>query len=117
METYSITVYRSQQSNSAPDEFEEALRYSELRYSMRHIVLTTAVTLENLQEALQKCMRVCHLAEINSSEHFKPLYIFDPLTGTIHTDWVMSKKGFSLMIMQLPLNEQTARWLWELADV
>jgi hypothetical protein len=117
METYSITVYGSQESNMAPDEFEEALRYNALRYSMRPIILSNAVTLENLQEALQKCMRVCHLTGINSSEHFKPLYVFDPLTGTTHIDWLMSKKGFSLMIMQLPLNEQTARWLWELADV
>lgn len=117
METCSITLYRSQQSFSAPDEFEEALRHRALCYSMRHILFTEADALQNLQEALQKCMQVCRLAGINSHEHFKPLYVFDSTTGITYTDWLMSKKGFSLMIMHLPLNEQTARWLWELADV
>lgn len=117
METYSITVYETRQVNAALDDFNEALRYQDLCYSMRDILLTGAATLEDLNEALQKSMQVCSLAEISSVEHFKPLYVFDPDTGITHTDWLMSKKGFCLMMMHLPLNAQTARWLWELADV
>jgi hypothetical protein len=117
METYSITLYRSQPNHYGLDEFEEALRYSTLSYSAQHILSSGAVSEDDLRDALQRCMLVCRLAGISTAEHFKPLYVVDSGTGTIYTDWWMSKKGFSLLVTHLPLNEQTARWIWELTGV
>jgi hypothetical protein len=115
--SYSITLYRPPQNLSAIDEFNEALRHSALRYSMRDIAIAYGASLNDLHEALHKCLEVCCMAGISSIEHFEPIYVVDPNSGTTYPDWLMSKKGFSLMVMYLPLNQNTARWLLELADV
>jgi|ERR1043165_1598921 hypothetical protein len=117
METYQITVYERHPARSVFDELDEALLESRLQYSMRHVLYTGAASMEELQLALQKSMQICSLAGSNSHYHFKPVYVFDPQTGITHTDWLMSKKAFCLMVMNLPLNEQTAKWLWELTDI
>ena len=117
METYSIALYDTAQNNVTLNEFEEALRYSTLCYTMRHLQLTGAALQQDLQQALQKAMQVCKLAGINSNEQFKPLYVCDSATGTICMDLLMSKKGFSLIMMHLPVNEQTARWLWKFVSI
>jgi hypothetical protein len=117
METYSISIYRPVLEYSAVEEFEEALRYKALCYNMRHLLLTGIINQEDVLAALQKAIQICKLAGINSADHFKPLYVFDVATGVTYTDWLMSKKGFSLIMMQLPLNEQTAHWLLEFAAI
>src|SRR3954462_2470488 len=114
MTSYSITLYRSEERPSAIDQFEDALRYSALRYSLSDVGLSAGVNQKALQEALHKGLEVCRLAGVDSSEHFKPIYVFDNDSATTFTDWLMSKKGLGLMVMPLPLNQQTARWLLEL---
>lgn len=115
METFEITVYSSGQSESAPGKFEEAMHDSMLRYSMRHLVLAGITAQQDITEAMQRAMHICFLAEINVKQHFKQVYVYDESTGMTHTDWLMSKKGFNLTLMQSPsLNDQIARWLWEL---
>ncbi|MDZ4845226.1 MAG: hypothetical protein SH857_06715 [Chitinophagales bacterium] len=117
METFQITLYSTKQSNSAPDEFVNALHDSLLRYSMRHIILAGITSQENIMDALQKAMQICLLAGVNVRHHFRQVFVFDKNTGTTHTDWLMSKKGLNLIIMQSPVvNEQIARWLFELAE-
>jgi hypothetical protein len=116
METYSISLYQTEPHHVAIHEFEEALRYSTLCYTMRHLQLAGAGLQQDLQQALQSAIQVCKLAGINSTEHFKPIYVGDSANGTIYMDLLMSKKAFSLMMMHLPVNEQTARWLWELVS-
>jgi hypothetical protein len=117
MNSYPIILYRSSENLSAIDEFKEALRNKALHYSMRHIALTGGASLKDLHEALHKCMEVFCLAGISSIDHFKPIFVVDSDSGTTYLDWLMSKKGFSLMVMNLPLNEKTAQWLLELAEV
>ena len=108
----------SNQHQFTPSEFEEALYNSTLRYSLRHLEFTENYAQENLREVLQKSLQVCYLAGVNSKRHFKQIYVFDANTGTIHIDWLMSKNGFNLMVIQAsPLNEKMAQWLWELANV
>jgi len=117
METHYITHYSSVHSKSISDEFEEALRDSTLHYSMRHIILAGITSQENVAAAMERAMQVCSLAGVNIRYHFKQVYVSNENTGAVYTDWLMSRKGFNLMIMQSPeLNEQIARWLWELAE-
>jgi hypothetical protein len=99
-------------------DFEEAIHYSKLHYSLRHLTFTADISPENILEALQKSLQICQLAGIESKHHFKKIYVYDASLKTLHIDWRMSKKGFNLMVMQFPLlNQKKALWLWELAGL
>ena len=100
------------------NDFEDALQNSMRPYSLRHLNFMDDISEEQILEALQNSMQVCHLAGVNSVQHFKKIYVYDPEVSTMHIDWRMTKKGLNLMVMQTPLmNEKMARWLWELADL
>ena len=117
MKTYSITYYSSMHGSGITDEFEEALYDSGLRYSMRHIILAGITSQENIMTAMKRAMQVCSLAGVNTRYHFKQVYISDEIAGVVYADWLMSRKGFNLTIMQSSeLNGQIARWLWELSE-
>jgi hypothetical protein len=73
---------------------------------------------EQMMQALQKAVQVCALAGINAGHHFRKVYVSDAQTGTTHIDWLMSKKGLNMVVIQSSLlNEQVARWLWALSDL
>ena len=98
-------------------DFEEAIYNSKLHYSLRHLSFAENDLTENSINALQKSLLICQLAGIESSRHFKKIYVYDLENQTIHIDWRMSQEGFNLMMMQLPsLNQKTAVWLWKLAS-
>jgi hypothetical protein len=118
MGRYIVTTHPSRKQAFTENEFEEAVYHSQLSYSLRHLQLTGTIPEEVIMLALQKSLQVCYLAGINSKYHFKQIYVFDAGTEALYVDWLMSKKGFNLMLMQVPsLNERTARWLWQLADL
>lgn len=118
MAVLQVTRYLSESTPLGLNEFEEALRHSLRRYSVRHLVRIGIVSQKHVLEALEKSMQVCSLAGINIDHHFEKIYLFDAATGTTYTDWLMTKKGFNLMIMQYPvLNEQIALWLCELSEL
>jgi hypothetical protein len=99
-------------------DIEEAMQNSMRRYSLRHLNFMEDISEEQISEALQKSMQVCRLLGINSVQHFKKIYVYDPEVSTMQIDWRMTKKGLNLMVMQTPsMNEKMARWLWELADL
>jgi hypothetical protein len=117
MEMFHVVHYSGTPYASGAGEFEEALGYSMRCYSLRHLLLTGLLSQEDFAEALPKAMQVCAFAGVDSKAHYKRIYVADPNTGGIYMDWLMSKKGFNLLLMQCPsLNEQLARWLWRLAD-
>lgn len=116
MKTDYITIYASNEEQTA--EFEDAFYNSLRQYSLRHLPFIENISHENILEALQKSLQVCQLAGINSKQHFKKIYIYDDDIKTIHIDWKMSKRAVNLLVMQMPtLNENKARWLWELANL
>jgi len=116
METGLIVHYSSSIHHPSSDRFEEAFHHSQLRYSLRYLAMIGNVSTENITEALQKSLNVCRLAGINSRHHFKKNYVFDATAEVMHVDWLMSKTGFNLMVVHIPLvNERLALWLWELA--
>lgn len=118
MKIENLTIYSSNEDQTALGEFEEAFYNSMRRYSLRHLPIVEEISQENLLLALQKSLQVCQLAGINSKQHFKQIYIYDDDVKTIHIDWQMSKRGVNLMITQMPtINEKTARWIWELANL
>jgi hypothetical protein len=120
MKTEYITIYASDEDSSANTiaNFEDAF-YSSLRqYSLQNLPFVENISPENILEALQKSIQVCHLAGINSKQHFKKIYIYDDDIKTVHIDWKMSKRALNLMATQFPThNEKTALWLWELSNL
>ncbi len=116
METDNIIRYSSDEKLTS--FIEEAFYDSKRQYSLRNLPLTDDISQELIIEALQKSFQVCHLAGINSSHHFKKIYVYDADISTMHIDWRMTKKGINLMVTQMSsLNEKTACWLWEMANL
>ncbi len=113
-----IIHYSSNRHPVDANNFEEAFYQSQLKYSLRHFAFSKDILPEMIEEAIQKSLQICYLAGINSKHHFKQIFVFDINSGTLYTDWIMSKKGVNLMMMQLPFkNESLARWLWQLANL
>ena len=118
METHHITHYSPIAHQLSPNRFEEAYFNSRLRYSLRHLAIIENISEELTQAALQKSLEVCCILGIKSDRHFNKIYVFDAADGALYTDWMMSRNGFNLMIMQIPsLNPGIAQGLWELAEL
>jgi hypothetical protein len=118
MKKIEIIQYHSNKKEDSLSEFEEALFRSLRQYSIRHLQFENDISPENILEAIQKSLNVCHLAGINSQHHFKKIYVFDADINSVLVDWQMTKSGFNLMLMNIPtLNEKKAQWLWKLADL
>ena len=98
-------------------EFEDDFYHWGLKYSLRHIADIDNLMPEMIVDAMRKSIRICYLLGINSRYHFKKVYVYDAKMGVLQIDWLMSRNGFNLMIMQLPsINENMAKWLWRLSD-
>ena len=118
MKNNEIALFSMRESKFIMNDFEEAIHTSMRKYSLRQLNFMDNIAHEQILEALQKSMQVCHLAGVNSIQHFKKIYVYDAEVSTMHIDWQMTKKGLNLMVMQTPsMNEKMARWLWELADL
>ena len=112
-----ITIHYASRHHLAASKFEDAFYDSLLRYSLKQLTFGEDLSEQTIIEALQKSIQVCFMLNINSRHHFKKIYVSNSATGTVHVDWLMSKRGFNLMIMQIPsLNERRAQWLWQLSE-
>lgn len=118
MKNNEITIFSLHDDKFMTSDFEEALENSMCKYSLSQLNFMHDISQEHISEAVQKSMQVCCMAGINSFQHFKKVYVCDSENSCVQIDWRMTKKGLNLMVMQTPsLNEQMARWLWELADL
>ena len=116
MDTFQIIPYNSNDYNSVLKDFEDAICYATLKYSLRHLAFIENISEEDSLQALQKALQICQLAGIECKYHFNKIYIYDEVDHTLKTDWLMSKKGFNLMVIQFPsLNEKKALWLWKIS--
>jgi hypothetical protein len=100
------------------NEFDDGFYNPKLQYSLRHLAFIGDISNETLVAALKKSLQICYLANINSKQHFKQVYLFDETDGTLRIDCFMSKNGFNLMLMQIAaVNEKLAVWLWKLSEL
>lgn len=110
---YSIVKHHQFSAN----EFDDGFYNPKLKYSLRHLAFIDNISNEVLVDALKKALQICHLANINSRQHFKQVYLFDENSGMLQSDCFMSKNGFNLMLMQMPsINEKLAAWIWKLSE-
>ena len=118
METVNISRYPSCRHQFASWGLEDAFYNSKLTYSIRQLSFADGFSTELIMEAFQKSLQICYLLGINSKHHFKKVYVYDAQMGCLQIDWLMSKNGFNLMVMQMPsINEKMARWLWALSEL
>jgi hypothetical protein len=119
MNTYTVVQYNASNYYSAVlKDFEEAICYATLKYSLRHLALIENISEDDSIETLKKSLQICQLAGIETKYHFKEIYVYDAVVHSLQRDWQMSQKGFNLLVMQFPvLNEKKARWLWALANL
>jgi len=118
MKNKEVGVFSLRRNPFTINNFEEAFENSMRRYSLRQMNFMENISEEQILESLQKSMQVCRLAGVNTVQHFKKIYVYDPAVSSMQIDWRMTKKGLNLMVMQTPsMNEKMARWLWELADL
>jgi len=118
MKNNEITAFSRHDAKFMISDFEEALENSMYTYSLLKLKFMDDISPDQILEAVQKSIKVCGMAGINSFQHFKKVYVCDSETRCVQIDWRMTKKGLNLMVMQTPsLNEPIARWLWELADL
>jgi hypothetical protein len=118
MKNKEIAVFSLRNNPFILNDFEEALQNSMRRYSLRNLNFMEDISEEQIVEALQKSIQVCRLAGVNTVQHFKKIYVYDPSVSSMQIDWRMTKKGLNLMVMQTPsMNEKMACLLWELADL
>lgn len=107
---YEISIH------DASDDFEDILHGLNFRYNAGHLALS-GLNADDINEAISKAMKVCMLNGIDTSDHFRSLYIFDEHTGSTFCDWRMTRQGFTLVVMNTPAtNEAIARWQWELIN-
>jgi hypothetical protein len=115
--TYPIIHHSPVTHQLSPTGFEEAYYNSRLRHSLQDLAIIESISQELITDALQKSLEACHMLGIKSERHFKKIYVFDEKDGTLYTDWMMSRNGFNLIVMQIPsLDTKIAQWLWELAE-
>ena len=116
MRTVSIIPYSVNNLKSVTSDFEEAFYHSQLVYSLNQLKFIGSASEEKTLEVLHQALVICQMLGINSRHHFKKIYVFDSTQNTIIIDWLMSKSGINLMVMQTQdLTKHRAAWLWELA--
>jgi hypothetical protein len=115
MDEINITRYEIS-IHDASDDFEDILHSLEFRYNAGHLALS-GLQANEIRASISKAMKVCRLNGIDTSDHFRSLYIFDEKTGATYCDWRMTRQGFTLVVMNTPAtNESIARWQWELIN-
>jgi DNA-binding MltR family transcriptional regulator len=116
MNNFKFSLPVKHNNHFALNEFEDALHYSNLKYSMNHLKKFADISDQDILDTIQKSISICSLAKVNGGHHFKKIYVFEPKQSTIYIDYLMSRQAFNLMIMQsATLNKNIARWLWELS--
>lgn len=116
MNIYPIVSYKIQ-AKTPCRKFEEAFFDSHLKHSFKNLTFVGDISKESILEALGKSMKICDCAGENSKHHFKQIYIFDKDSNSLHIDWLMSKTGFRILILQIPaLNKKMSEWIWKLVD-
>jgi hypothetical protein len=102
MSTINIIPYSIEHHQALIADFEEMMQWPALEYSMLTLIQQGVTTRQEFSEAFQKMLRMSHHGGINLTHHLVQVYAYDIETGTMDTDWLMSRKGLTLIILQYP---------------
>ena len=118
MKNYHLVHYTANEYSENIKNFQSAAYNVGMEYSLYNLVFNENISPEITADALRKALELCQLAGIEDKYHFRKIYIYDAALKTLLPDWRMSRNGFNLVVMQLPLpNPDRARWLWRLSSL
>jgi hypothetical protein len=118
MKRNQIIHYFQYKNQMAISDFEEMIHDAHLIYSLNQLNHLRYISDENIIDALQKSLLICTLIGETSKKHFKQIYVFDDSQGVMQIDWLLSKKGVHLLLLQMKtIDKSRAHWLWEMADI
>ncbi len=97
-------------------EFREKLHQMEFIYNTGHLAIA-GVLPADINTAVRNAMKVCTINNVEPADHFRSLYVFNEKNHATYCEWLMSRQGFALVIINAPhTNATVARWQWELVN-
>jgi hypothetical protein len=115
MSTTSITRYEIITHHELED-FVEATHRIQFRYNSRHLIMA-GLHPDEIYEAIVRAMKVCTINHVDTTDHFRILYVFNHEKGGLYTDWQMTREGFMLVVINTPVsNDAIAQWQWNLVN-
>jgi hypothetical protein len=115
MNTINISRYEIF-AHGAPDDFGEVLHSIEFKYNTRHLALSGLEPAE-IMKAIGRAMKICRLNNIDTADHFRPMYVFDEKSHNTYCDWRMTSQGLALVIINTPvINTAVANWQWKMIN-
>lgn len=98
------------------DDFAGIIHSIEFKFNTNHLLMA-GIRPGEINEAVSRAMRVCRLNAVETTEHFRPLYIFDKDQGNTYCDWKMTRQGFTLVLMNAPVTHMAiAQWQWQVIN-
>ena len=83
-------------------DFEELIHQSMMEYSMLDLIQQGLTSEEEFLDALKKVIRISQHGGFHLTHHFTRVYAYDPATGSLYVDWLMSRRGLKMIILQYP---------------
>ena len=118
MKNHNLIAYNNNNFSNISNDFNEAILFSRLIYSLSHLNFSENTVDKNVLEALRKSIEICQLAGHESKHHFKKIYVFNPELNTLQSDYRLSKNGLNMMAIQFSLlTKNKASWLWNLTNI
>jgi hypothetical protein len=115
MNTTSIARYEIITHHELED-FLEATQLIQFKFNSRHLIMA-GLHPDEIQDAINRAMKVCTMNSIDTTDHFRVLYVFNKEKGDLYGDWQMTREGFMLVVMNTPVtNTDIARWQWKLIN-
>jgi hypothetical protein len=98
------------------DDFIEAIQLIQFQFNSRHLIMA-GLHPDEIQDAINRAMKVCTINHVDTTDHFRVLYLFNNEKGGIYSDWQMTREGFMLVVLNTPVTNSTiARWQWKLIN-
>lgn len=115
METTTLIRYDTTPPHELED-FEDLMLSLQFKYNTIHLALA-GIEPDDILASITRAMKICRLNGIDTTHHFRSLYIFDDDRANTYCDWRMTRQGFTLAVLNASNpNEAIARCQWELVN-
>ena len=117
MKNHSVIVYSTENFLSFLKPLKESFSFNNLTYSSRDLQTIQPMSATEIDHVINTAITICQTIRVDSSSHFKKIFVYDFRDKTIKSEWRLSKKGFNLAVMQFQkISHRNAIWFWQLAD-
>ena len=92
-----IVLYNSSLYNKSYEEFKQLMFDIELSYLASELLNYGFISPNEIEEAVNRAVRICKTAGLNIKKNFKPIYVYK--NGDIVCDWRLSALGRKLVFL------------------